>query len=52
MDLHLQMESRKGENVPKQKKIPTKQLKSKNNFEKKTKGRNHKPNNGHLKIQK
>jgi len=35
MDFHLQIESKKGENEPKQKKLQTKQLKSFKNFPKK-----------------
>jgi hypothetical protein len=35
MDLHLQIESRKGENEPKQEKFQTKQLKSKKTSKKK-----------------
>ncbi len=39
MDLHLQIENKKGENEPKQEKIQSKQLKSKKTSKKKTKSR-------------
>jgi hypothetical protein len=45
MDLRLQIESKKGENVPKQKQFPTRRLKSKFFNKKKWKGGNQKPNN-------
>ncbi len=39
MDLHLQIKCRKGENEPKQEIFQIKQLKSKKNFQKKTKSK-------------
>ncbi len=51
MHLHLEIESRKGENVPKQKNSKQYNWKIKK-LKKKWSWGNQKPNNGHQKIQK